>query len=421
VWLVVRVSAANLTAHWALATFSIAAAVGIWFIIQDVDNPRVEGIAPPEGQQAIEVEFVNGSPDYIPKEAAFVRVRVEAREQDLPGLRAGDFRATIDLKGLTAGNAVDLPVTVQSRNSSVRVIGVEPSTVLVELEAVERKEVRVTVNVTAPPLDGYELVAGSTVVEPAFVTVSGRKELVDNVATVEIDANLSGKTEGFSLTRDLVARSLTGQEQQVALSATEAKVTFTIEQRTAQRDFAVVARVSGEPAAGYHITGISVEPKIVRVTGPKDIVDGLTELIIEPVDVGGATTDINREKAIQRPQNVSLTPEEVQVTVTIEPIQCGGVEGETPCQGQTFVVGISPQDVPQGLTLAPGAYSATIQVTGPLALLAQMKVTDVQAVVSLKGAVAGTAAYPVAVTVPAGVAVAGTPQAVVSLISVAAP
>ena len=261
-WLVVRLTGANLAAHWALAAFSIVAAVGIWFIIQDVENPRVEGLAPPEGQQEIEVEFVNGSPDLIPAEAAFVRVVVDAREQDLPNLRAADFRATVDLQGLTAGDPIDLPVVVQSRNSSVRVLSVEPGTVQVELEQVERKEVRVTVNVTAPPLDGYEVREDATVVEPSFVTVTGKKELVDNVDRVEVDVNLSGRSESFTVTRDLVARSTTGQEQQVSLSDTQAKISFTIEQSTAQRDFAVLPRISGDPASGYHVTSISVEPKI---------------------------------------------------------------------------------------------------------------------------------------------------------------
>ena len=38
----------SLYQHWALALFSVAAALGIWFVIQDVENPRVEGRFPRE-------------------------------------------------------------------------------------------------------------------------------------------------------------------------------------------------------------------------------------------------------------------------------------------------------------------------------------------------------------------------------------
>jgi YbbR domain-containing protein len=418
---VATVGLGNLKSHWALATFSVAAALGIWFIIQDVENPRVEGLAPAIERQAIQVQFVNGSADYIPVEAAFVRVRVEAREEDLANLRAGDFTATVDLQGLEPGSPVRLPVTVQTSAAGVRVLSVEPDTVEVELEPVARKEVRVTVNVTAPVPDGFELVSDQTVIDPSFVTVTGREELVANVDRVQIDVNLSGKRESFSVTGDLVPRSVTGQTQLVSLSSTQARVTFTIEQRTSQRDFAVLPRLSGQPASGYHVTGISIEPSIARVTGPKDVLDGLTELSIEALDLGGATTDITREKAIQRPQNVVLSPEKVVVKVTIAPIVCGESGPSTACGGQTFLVAPTFTDVPDGLALSPGVYTAIIVVAGPLSALADLDATDVGALVSLAGGTAGTGTFPVTVTVPAGIQVVGSPQVVVTLVAATVP
>lgn len=419
--ILVRMSVLNLKTHWALATFSIISAFGIWFIIQDVENPRVEGLAPPAGEQAITVQYVNGSADYIPVEAAFVRVRVEAREEDLATLRAKDFVATVDLQGLEPGSPVRLPVSVRSTNSGVRVLSVEPETVEVELEPVARKEVRVSINVTGALPDGFELVSAQTVIEPSFVTVSGRQELVDNVDRVQLDVNLSGRRESFTYTGDLVPRSASGQTQIVALSSAQAKATFRIEQRTSQRDFAVVPRIVGEPAAGYHITGIAIDPVIVRVTGPKDVVDGLTELAIEELDVGGATTDITREKAIQRPQNVVLSPENVVVRVTIAPITCDGITATAPCQSQTVVVAPTFTDTPAGLVVAPGVYTVAVPVYGPLATLATLKASDVTALVSLKDAKAGTGTYSAAVAVPAGVQVEGSPQVVVTLVAAEAP
>jgi hypothetical protein len=32
--------------HWMLAIFSLIAAGGIWFVIQDIENPRVEALVP---------------------------------------------------------------------------------------------------------------------------------------------------------------------------------------------------------------------------------------------------------------------------------------------------------------------------------------------------------------------------------------
>ena len=74
-WLLAQAGARNLVGHWALAIFSVVIAFGTWFIIQDVENPRIEGIVPPDGEQQIRVEYVNSSDDVTVVDAAFVRVR----------------------------------------------------------------------------------------------------------------------------------------------------------------------------------------------------------------------------------------------------------------------------------------------------------------------------------------------------------
>src|SRR5215471_2843005 len=58
--------------------------------------------------------------------------------------------------------------------------------------------------------------------------------------------------------------------------------------RKAHRDIRVVARVSGQPAPGYHWMGVAlVDPPRVRVTGPEQVLLGLDSLVLSPVHVDG--------------------------------------------------------------------------------------------------------------------------------------
>ena len=56
-WAAGRSALLSVTDHWALALFSIVAAFGIWVAVQDIDNPRTTGEAPPG--DGIPVEALN--------------------------------------------------------------------------------------------------------------------------------------------------------------------------------------------------------------------------------------------------------------------------------------------------------------------------------------------------------------------------
>jgi len=58
--------------------------------------------------------------------------------------------------------------------------------------------------------------------------------------------------------------------------------------RKAHRDIRVTARISGQPAPGYHWAGVAVlDPPRVRVTGPEQELLGLDSLVLLPVHLDG--------------------------------------------------------------------------------------------------------------------------------------
>jgi YbbR domain-containing protein len=416
-WLLLQASMRNLRGHWALAIFSIVAAFTIWLVIQDVENPRVEGLVPPEPEQAIQVEFVNSGPDVTVVDAAFVKVRVEARTDRIGELRANDFQATVNLQNLEAGAEVRLPVTVRSTDGDVRVLEVEPPEVLVTLQAVAEKEMQVTIRQTSALPDGYTL-AENPSINPRFVTVRGPQDLVDNVVRVEVDVNLAGQFADFEVTRDLVARNANGQRQLVNLSTAQATVQFDIEQVVQSREFAVTPVLPGTLAPGYMLVGIEIEPKFVAVTASDEVLDSITALLLEELSVEGASDDITRTVAIRPIQNAGLSPAEVTVSVDIEPVECGdGEGGSAPCGSNLFVVAPVFDDAPAGLQVAPGVYSVPVQVTGPPLALSTLSLGDIVVRVSLAGATAGTQTLAATVTAPIGVDARALSQISVTLVA----
>jgi len=396
-------SGRSLGQHWMLATFSLVAAFALWFVIQDVENPRVTGFVPPESDApAIVVQPLNVPGGYVVATPDPVRVKVEARKEDLPDLSPSDFEATIDLKDEPLAAPVAVRVDVRSKRSGVRVTSVTPSTVTVTIVKAKVKPMNVNVHRIGSPPPNYVEGTSPPVVDPPTVTVSGLPNLVDSVSTVDLDVDMSQVRSNSPIEGALVARTANGTPVTVSLSATRAKVSFSIIQQFEQRTASPAPNITGQPAPGYHITAILVDPPTVTIAGQPDAVNKAI-VGIDRLDISGATTDVNAIRKVTLPQNISVDHQTVNVTVTIKPIECG-IEGAaaSACGAQTFVVGPAIGAPPSGLALDQSTHlSVQVTVYGPLDLLNTLKVSDVKASVSLSGGKEGIATYPVTVSVPA--------------------
>jgi YbbR domain-containing protein len=407
-WRLFRGGTSSVVDHWALAGFALIAAFGIWFVIEDVENPRVTASFPAEGlPPSIPVEPLNAGP-YIVTDTYTVAVVIEVREEELGNLGPSDFTATVDVQGMVPGVSEARSVRVKANRDGVRILEVRPAVINVTVVEPAQREVPVTIVRRGQLPAGYAEELEQTTVEPAFVVITGLPERVAGVQSVDLDVNLSGVTVSpYTFTGNLVARSQSGSTEVVSFDQPRATATFTIVRTTAQRRVPVDARTFGAPAPGYAIVSIEVDPPTILVSGPTAIVDGLTVLTGPRIDqVAGAQDDVVLTLTIDQPPGTTLERNMVNVRVRIV-----AVEGAS-----SMVVPVSFTNLPAGLSLGPQAYSVNVLVSGPAPAIAALTLTDVSATVSLAGATAGVASFPVSVSVPAGMTASQPSALVVTLI-----
>jgi len=420
-WKALNAIGREVVGHWALALLSIVAASAIWFVIQDIENPRTEGVVPADpGAQGIPVEFVNVAPEFVVAETARVRVRVEAREADLPELDASDFRAVVDMQGVQGEVGVTRTVRVTPVADGVQVLAVEPAQVFVQLVRVAEREMEVQVKLTGELPSGF-VETKARVIDPAFVTIRGREELVANVDRVEIDVNLSGQRQALEYTGELVARNLNGDRQLVIVNPARVTVSFSIAPAVVEKTLPVRPRITGEPAPGYQIAGLSSDPLVVTVVGAEADLANLTELALEPLDITGATSTVTQTRRVTPVSNVTLGRESVVVEIKVEPIQCGSSSPNSPCGAATFIVAPTFVDIPAGLRIEEGSYNVTVKLSGPLSAAGTLDPRSLVAIISFAGAVAGEANYNAAATVSSPYRVENVAPVTVSLVPVNAP
>lgn len=65
-------------------------------------------------------------------------------------------------------------------------------------------------------------------------------------------------------------------------------------ERVKRKGVTVQAVVVGEPAPGYQVAGVTVEPQQVTVSGPESELAGLSRVWSKPIDVSGLTSSVRR-------------------------------------------------------------------------------------------------------------------------------
>ena len=395
--------------HWPLAIFSLVLAFAIWFLVEDVENPRIEATVPGEDQAPIAVEVVNVAPGFIVGEVMPIRVFVEAREEDLDDLRAADFKAVVDASDVRAGDVRSLPVTVTTERRDVLVIRPEPSTVEVAVAATVSKELPVTVTITGELPPGFR--QGLEEVDPPFVTITGREALVESVDQVQAIVSLTGLQNTQTFNAELVPRTSDGSRVTVTLDRNRARVTVPVEEAVLTRQIAVRGGAAGRPARGYTVTDVSVSPSPVEVTGPREVVESLTAFVVEDADVSGAIAQVIERRELDLPPGVTAAVDTVFITVTIEPQQ----------GWRTLQVAPVFEDIPEGFEVAPGLYAVEVGLSGPEPDLASIAFADVTATVSLSGASPGLARYEADVSAPEGIEIVSVEPVLVRLVAEEVP
>jgi YbbR domain-containing protein len=206
------------------------------------------------------------------------------------------------------------------------------------------------------------------------VRVRGSSGTLSRVAAGELSAVLDVRTARagdrlFHLTAEDV-RAPFGVE---VVQVSPASVSLSFEE-SLSKVVGITARIEGEPAPGFVVGGITVEPVNVAVVGPASALNGLTEAITEPVSVAGAFRSVVDEVTIgvADPAVRLRQAEKARVTVSIAAVPDEWVVRDIPVHVRNgHVSSISPAKVtvrvrgPRDLMDAdPERYSATVDLTG---------------------------------------------------------
>jgi YbbR domain-containing protein len=200
----------------------------------------------------------------------------------------------------------------------VRDPAADPPTVNLTLEEVRPQDLPVRVNVTGSPPQGYQ--RGDPTVDPSHITVTGAASLVSRASEAVVDVNVDRLTvpvNGVYTPRIVDDRGNDLRDLNLRANPPSVTVQVPITQQTQYKEVGVRPVTQGEPAPGYVLQPLVVNPPTATLRGNSADLEGANFVSTAPIDVSNISTTTVRTVALVPPQGTLLLQPGQTVTVTI--------------------------------------------------------------------------------------------------------
>lgn len=394
---------------------SIGLAFALWVFVSYTQNPDRD-----TSYDSVPVDVVGRAPDLIlvdkdgmPRASLpAVNVTVQADTETLKNVQQSSLRALVDLTGLAAGEH-QVPVDVETTRSDLKrlTFAAKPSFLPIRLEQEITRTVPLTVELAGNVPFSFEAGKPRLTLQGqvlSSVLVRGPQSRVDRVDRALVTADIDRLTANYNSPRPVQALAADGQPiAGVSVEPGTVDVLVPIGSSAGIKRVPVVPLLVGQPASGYLVTSISVEPQFVRLTGSSGPLEGVQSINTEGVDITGASQAIRRSAELRIPANIGLAagePNTVTVTVQVGPI-------ERPFQ-LTLPVPVLVVDTPGDLVMSLSPQTVQVKLAGSAARLAGFDADALQGIVSVRGRAAGSYTLEPSIALPEGITLVGPPPQV---------
>ncbi len=321
-----------------------------------------------------------------------VQVRIEGPESVLRTISPRDFRATADVSNVPFGVDTTANITVDADVDDITLSAPSPEQLSVRVEELVSREIPIEVDVRGSADRGHT--QGEPLVEPAVVTISGPASRVEplDFGLVTVFLNSTRETQVgdhrpiFYDNQGRVVGTST-----LDLDTETVQVTIPVEESEGFAEKLITVDWVGNPAPGYRLLNVSVDPPSVLVQGSPLRVNQITRLQTEPIDITGLTETFEQQATLDLPSGVELDQDQpITVRIEIEPILTTAIR-ERPVE----LLGLG-----DGLEATVEPETARVVLFGPLAVLDSLVDEDIRVTLDLIDLEPGTHSIEPTVVLP---------------------
>lgn len=395
----------RITNNLTLKILAFLIAAFLWLVVVNIDDPVDDKTFSNIPVQVIHEEVItdNNNTYQIVDNTQEVNVTVTAQRSVLDKIKAEDIQAVADMKELTLRTQVPIEVTIKGYTGKYEKATANPRNLQIQIDEEAKNNFPITPTTTGTVRGGYEV--GSLKAVPEKVTLRGPKRIINSIAKVTAEADVSGLSEDETVEAKLVLYDANNNViDQTLLANNLGKEGVSVEVDLLQVKSVPIkidtANVSA--ADGYKLGKITVEPQEVEVSGDKTTLGGISEINIPASALELEDLKERTDKTIDissyLPSGVSLAEENANKVVVSIPVQQPGAK--------TFEVStnsIVVNNIADDLSISYGStVDLEIQIKGPNDVLNLFSPAKKVSIDLKKYTEAGTYTVPVSVELPSG-------------------
>lgn len=297
---------------------SVLLATMLWLYVITEQNPVVyKDITLPV--RIIGVETLAAKNITIMDNASYnIYLRLKGNKNTLDRIDNTTLSAIADIRDQNQKGEFQIPIQISGIPAGVDVISISNKSIKIRFDNVVSVTMPVVMNITGNPLQGMAAMTPS--VNPGEVTITGAESLINKVKTVLVDLDISSSSTTIKknipvMIQDEEGNAVDGLDIKPKSVDVEIPIEYT-------KIVVIEPDVVVNPAPGYIITNISTNPRDVHIVGKKEILDSLSSIKTERIDLQDAKAFVDQQVSLVLPEGVELAnrSETVRLNINIEKI-----------------------------------------------------------------------------------------------------
>ena len=246
-----------------------------------------------------------------------ISVTIEAPQAEYSRVSSDNVQVTLDLSNIRSAGTQEVPFRATSFYG--KVVDISPESLKLTFETLDSRTVAVNPIVTGESDDYWYSVSRTN---PSLLTVSGASSAVQSVTSAQVNVDVTGITGSMTPSLPYVLLDASGDVvSQTMLNRSTSSISVSLEVYPC-RDIPISTDLSsvitGQPAPGYVVQSVSVQPESVSVAADREFLDSLDKLVIEPVSVEGASQSFTAKTSISQLSDFrNVAAEQVYISVMI--------------------------------------------------------------------------------------------------------
>lgn len=327
--------------------------LGLWIYVTNIENPIKSYEL---SRVPVEIKNADSLKDaglaLVPNQQFYVNLKIEGNSQELFSVDKSDFTISVDLNEFVLKSGENkIAVNIENAPSTVKIKNSNGLTITINTEAYSTKEVPVKSKIDVISKSSYYV--ATPVFSPETIIVSGPESLVNKVTKVVAEGQESNAVK--TIVKDYIVIPVDENDKEVTgvqLSQKWAEATIEINEG---KTVPIKINTTGALASGLRLKSISSAITEIGITGPESILNSISEIGTETINLSEIKDSTNIDVALGIPDGILIHNGENSITVSIV------VEK---VQTREFTIGYSMIGKQDGINIVPDNNKVTITVSG---------------------------------------------------------